>query len=109
MSSFLGVVPPDDVVYFKPGNASVLIWYQVDNFTCAWLAEWFAGESQIYLRFTCKLSTLDHFLLELGYEDYSFLDQAVVESEHGLDSVFTDFIYTLEVDAFFKEPDSNAS
>ena len=43
---------------------------------------------QVYSRFMGKVSTLAHSLLELGCQYYSFLDQAMEEVEHGLDSTF---------------------
>ena len=36
-----------------------------------------------------KVSALTHFQLEPGYDDYSFLDQAVKDFEHGLDSILS--------------------
>ena len=54
------------VVRIKPGDFSVAIWYQVDEFICTWLAVCFIAQSNIYHRFTGKVSTLTHFLLELG-------------------------------------------
>ena len=55
-----------------------------------------------------KVSTLTHFPLEQGYEDYSFLDQ-VVEDLHNLDSILTYFIKTPEMDASFNEAKSVSS
>ena len=50
------------------------------------------------------MSSLTHFSLEPGCEDYSLLDQAVVDSEQGLDSILIESIETLELDALFVEP-----
>ena len=50
-----------------------------------------------------KVSTQAHFLLEPGCDDYSFLDQAVIVFEHGLDSSLTDSVITPELDASFGE------
>ena len=44
-----------------------------------------------------KVSTLTHFPLELGCENYSFLDQAVTDIEHGLDSILMDSINTQDL------------
>ena len=45
--------------------------------------------SDTFITFTGKISSLMHFLLEPGCEDYSFLDQAIVDFEQGLDSILT--------------------
>ena len=71
------LVPPDDMVNWilvdvKHGDSSVMIGYQVDQFTHTWLLEYFVL-SNIYLGFMGKMSTLTYFLLEPGYEDCSFL------------------------------------
>ena len=66
-SSFPGLVPSDDVADFesvmgvKPVDSSVVIGYQVDEFTCTWSAEWFVACSHIYPGFTGKVSSLTHF------------------------------------------------
>ena len=46
------------------------------------------------LGFTGKVSSLNHFPLKPGCEDYSFLDQVVANFEQGLDSILTDSIKT---------------
>ena len=103
-SSFPGLVPLDDAVNsesvmgFKPGDSSVVIGYQVDEFTCTWSAEQFVGHSHIYPGFTGKVSSLTHFPLEPGCEDYAFLDQVVADFNQGLDSILTDSLETLELD-----------
>ena len=49
-SYFPVLVPPNDpfdsksVVGMKPGNSRVLFGYQVDEFTCTWLAECFVAQ-----------------------------------------------------------------
>ena len=63
----------------KPGDSGMVIGYQVDEFTYTWSAEWFVAHSHIYRGFTGKVSSLTHFPLELGCEDYSFLDQALTD------------------------------
>ena len=47
------------------------------EFTCAWSVENFIARLHIYPGLTSKVSTLAHFQLEPGCEDYSFLGQAV--------------------------------
>ena len=84
----------------------MVIGYQVDEFTHTWSAEWFVAHSHIYAGFTVKVSSLTHFLLEPGCEDYSFLDQAVADFEQGLDSILTDSIKTLELDTSLNETDA---
>ena len=89
---FPGLVPSDDtfdfesVVGIKPSDSGMVIGYQVNEFTCTWSAEWFVAHSHIYPGFTGKVSSLTHFPLEPGCEDYAFLDQAVADTEQGLDS-----------------------
>ena len=50
--------------------------------------------------------TLTHFPLELGSKDYSFLNQAVEDFEHTLDSILIESIDTPELDAFLEEIDA---
>ena len=89
-SSFPGLVPSDDavdsesVMGIKPGDSSVVIAYHVDEFTHTWSAEWFVVCSHIYPGFTGKVSSLPHFPLEPGCEDYAFLDPAVADFKQGL-------------------------
>ena len=113
-SSFPGFVPSYDMIDsesamgIKPDDSGVgvVIWYQVDEFTHTWSAEWFVAHSHIYPRFTGKVSSLAHFALEPEYEDYSFLDQAVADFEQDLDSIFTDSLKTPELDTSLDEPDA---
>ena len=51
------------------------------------------------------MSSLTHFPLEPGCEDYAFLDQAVSDFEQGLDSILTDSLKTPELDTSLDEPD----
>ena len=114
-SSFPGLVPSDDVVDsdsvmgIKPGDSGVVIGYQVDEFTHIWSAEQFVAHSHIYPGFTGKVSSLIHFPLEPGCEDYAFLDQAVTDFEQGLDSILTDSLETPELDTSLEEPDAITS
>ena len=86
-SSFPGLVPSDDVVNsdsvmgIKPGDSGLVIEYQVDDFTRTWSARQFVANSHIYPGLTGKVSSLTHFPLEPGCEDYAFLDQAVADFE----------------------------
>ena len=93
----------------KPGDSSVVIGYQVDEFTCTWSAEWFVARSHIYPGFTGKVSSLTHFPLEPGCEDYAFLDQAVADFEQGLDSILTDSLETPDLDTSLQESDAVTS
>ena len=102
-------VDSDSVMGIKPGDSGVVIGYQVDEFTCTWSAEQFVARSHIYPGFTGKVSSLTHFPLEPGCEDYAFLDQAVADFEQGLDSILTDSLKTLEVDTSLEEPDAITS
>ena len=110
-SSFPGLLPSDDMVDsesvmgIKAGDSSVVIGYQVDEFTCTWSAEWFVAHFHIYPGFTGKVSSLTHFPLEPGCEDYAFLDQVVADFKQGLDSILTDLLQTPELDTPFGEPD----
>ena len=47
---------------------------------------------------------LGHFPFELSCDDYTFIDQAAKEFEHGLNS-----LKTLELDAHFDKPDVTTS
>ena len=69
-SSFPGCIISDDIVSSKSvmdaklGDSGLVIRYQVDEFTCTWLAECFIAQSHIYPGFTGKVSMLIHFPLE---------------------------------------------
>ena len=114
-SSFPGLVPSDDavdsdsVMGIKPGDSGVVIGYQIDEFTHTLSAEQFVAHSYIYPWFTGKVSSLTHFPLEPGCEDYAFLDQDVPDFEQGLDSILTDSLKTLELDTSQEEPDAITS
>ena len=103
-SSFPGLVPSDDIVNsesamgIKAGDSGMMIGYQVDEFTHTWSAEWFVACSHVYLGFTGKVSSLTHFPLEPGCEDYSFLEQADANCEQGLDSILTNSLEMPELD-----------
>ena len=109
-SSFTGLVPSDDavdspsVMGIKPGDSGVVIGYQVDEFTHTCSSEQFEAHSHIYLGFTGKVSSLTHFPLEPGCEDYAFLDQAVADFEQGLDSILSDSLKAPELDISLEEP-----
>ena len=114
-SSFPGLVPSEymvnseSVMGIKPGDSGTMSGYQVDKFTCTWSAELFMAHSHIYPGFTGKVSSLSHFPLELGCDDYSFLDQAMADFEQGLDSILTDSLETPELDPSLDEPDAVSS
>ena len=93
----------------KPGDSGVVIGYQVDEFTRTWSAEQFVACSHINPGFTGKVSSLTHFPLEPGCEDYAFLDQAVVDFEQGLDSILTDSLETPDLDTSMQESDAVTS
>ena len=97
-------VDSESIMGIKPGDSSVLIGYQVDEFTHTWSAELFVAHSHIYAGFTGKVSSLTYFPLEPGCEGYAFLDQAVADFEQGLDSILTDSFETLELDTSLDEP-----
>ena len=82
----------------KPDDSGVVSGYQVDEFTHTWSSEWLAAHSHIYPGFMGKVSSLTHFPLEPGCEDYSFLDESVADFEQGLGSILTDSNQTLELD-----------
>ena len=103
------VVNPDSVMAVKPGDSGVVIGYQVDEFTHTWSTEQFVARSHIYPGFTGKVSSLTHFPLEPGCEDYAFLDQAVADFEQGLDSILTDSLETLDLDTSLQESDAITS
>ena len=88
-----------------PDDSCVVVGYQVEGSAHTWSAEWFAAHSHIYHGFMGDVSSLNHFSLELGSEDYSFLDQRDTDFEQGLDSIITDSIETPELDTSFEEPD----
>ena len=102
-SSFPGLVPYDDTVNFesvvgiKHCDSGMVIGYKVDEFTHTWSAQQFVSHSCIYPGFTGKVSSLTNLPLEPGCEDYSFLDEAVADIEHGLDSILTDSMETPEL------------
>ena len=83
----------------KPGDSGMVIGYHVDEFTQIWLVEHFVAQLPIYPGFTGIMVSLTHFPLELGCEDYSFLDQAIVHFEQGPDFIITDSIETPVMDA----------
>ena len=74
----------ESVVGVKPDDSGVVIGYQVDEFNHTWFIEHFIAHSHIYPGFTGKVSTLTHCPIEPSCEDYCFLDQAMVDFEHGL-------------------------
>ena len=103
------MVESESAVGIKPGDSGVVIGYQVDEFTHTWSGEWFVAHSHIYPGFTGEVSSLTHFPLEPGCEEYSFLHQTVADFEEGLDSFVTDSIKTPELDTSLDVPDAVTS
>ena len=105
-------VPLNDMVNFKSvvGIGShcsvVVIGYQADKFTHTWSSEHFIAQSHIYLGLIGKVSSLTHFPLKPGCEDYSMLDQEVEDLEHYLDSVLKSSVHTPELDTSFDKADA---
>ena len=87
----------------------MVIGYQVDEFIHMWSVEQFVAHSHIYPGFMGMVSSLTHFPLESGCEDYSFLNQAVADFAQGLDSILTDSIETPKLDTSLDEPDAITS
>ena len=102
-------VDSESVMGIKPGDSGVVIGYQVDEFTCTWSMEQFVACSHIYPGFTGKVSSLTHFPLEPGCEDYAFWDQVVADFKQGLGSILTDSLETPESDTLLEEPDAITS
>ena len=112
VSSFLGCVPADDIINsmvgVKPLDSSVVVWYQVDEFTAA-------GQ--------LSASLLDHTFTLVSWEKCQHLPNShlnwvlkttpfwtkLSKTSHGLDSIFTDCVDTPELDAFFGETDCMSS
>ena len=99
----------DSVMGVKPGDSSVVIGYQVDEFTRTWSAKQFVVHSHIYPGFTGKVSSLTPFPLEPGCEDYAFLDQDVADFKQGLECILTDSLETPELDTSLEESDAITS
>ena len=85
-SSVPSLVPSNDMVDsesvmgIKPGDSGVVILS----------AEQFVAHSHIYTGLTGKVSSVTPFPLELGCEDYYFLNQAIADFEQSLYSILTD-------------------
>ena len=88
----------------EPDDSNMVIGYQVDKCTFNWSVENFVTWSHIYAGFTAKLSSLTHFQLEPVCGDCLFLHKALADFEQDLDSILTDSIKMLELDASFVEP-----
>ena len=74
-----------------PCDSGVVIGHQIDEFSPIWSAEHFVVLAHIYPGFTCKVSTLTHFPLEPGCDDYYFVDKVVADFKHGFNSILTDY------------------
>ena len=114
-SSVPGLVPShgtansESVVDIKPGDSGVVFGYQVGEFTCTWSMEHVVAHTHIHLGVMGKVSSLTHFPLEPGCEDYSFLDFPVADFKQGLDSILIDSIETPELDTSLDDPDAITS
>ena len=85
----------ESVMGIKPGDSSVVIGYQVDEFTRTWSAEQFVAHSHIYPGFTGKVSSLTHFPWNQGVRIMPFwirllltlnkawTSSSVIHSRHG--------------------------
>ena len=102
-------VHSESVMGIKPGDSGVVIGYWVDEFTCTWSVGWFVAHSHFYPGFMGKVSSLTHFPLEPGCEDYAYLDQADADFKQGLDSILTDSHKTPELDTYLEESDAITS
>ena len=89
----------------KSGNRYVVVGYHVDDFTHTWSVDHYTTQSHIYPGFMGKLPTT-YFPLKQGCEDYSFLNQAVEDFKHGLDSILMNSINTTELNASLYEVDT---
>ena len=78
----------------------MVIGYLVDEFTCTpYLQSGLLLAPTFILGSPGKVLSLTlTFPWNLGFEDYSFLDQAVADFEQGFDSIFTDSSKTLELE-----------
>ena len=94
------------VVGIRPDDSLVVTGYQVDELTQTWSVECFIAWSHIYPGFMGKVSAITHFPLKPGCQNYTYLDQAVEDTEHDLDSILTDSADIPEIDASFDEADT---
>ena len=83
------------VVVVELNDSGVMIGYQVDEFSHTLLADHFVAQSHSYPG-----------LVGPGCEDYSFLDQAVQDFQHGLNYILIDSIKTPGLDISFDEFDT---
>ena len=100
------MVNSESAMGIKPGDSGVVIRYQVYKSIHTWSAELFVAHFHIYPGFPGKVTSLIHFPLEPGCEDYSFLDQAVADFEQDFDSIFTNSLETPELDTSLIGPDA---
>ena len=110
-SSFPGSAPPNDTDDSKICGGAlnlviIVFWLHIilmNLLAPGWWSTSLVNHtlSHIYPGLTGKESTLIHFPLEPQCEDYSFLDQAVEDFEHGLDSILTDFFQHTRIGCIF--------
>ena len=97
------IVDSEFWVGIKSDDFGVMAGHLVEKFTHTWSAKHFVAQSNNYPGFMAKVSKLTQFPHELGSEIYSFLDQAVADFEHGLDSIHHDSVKTPKPDTYFKD------
>ena len=93
-------------------NLLILVWWsgvRLINILIPGLPECFIAQSLIYPGFMGKVSTLTHFPLEPGCENYSFLDQAVEDLSMVWIQFSQDSVNKPKLDAFLDEADALAS
>ena len=89
------MINSESVMGIKPGDSDVVIGYQVDQFTHTLLVKHLIACLHIYTGFRGMVSTLIHFLLEPGCEDYCFFQGAIEDFKCCLDSILMDSINIL--------------
>ena len=97
------MVKSESVVGIKPGDSHVMIGYQVDNFLPPGQQSTpLLDHAFILVQVKCPHQPTSH--LNQVVRIY-FLDQMFEDLEHGLVSVLTDSVNTVELDASFDETD----
>ena len=89
MAFIFGLVGLSDELVDSKSLLGLVIGYRVDSFTHTWVSRLFCCSftSALWVRYI-----VSHFPLQPGGKDYTFLNQAIEGSEHGLDSIFKDSI-----------------
>ena len=96
-------VPPNDIS--TPNlwwvlNLTILVWWLDIRLIKLRVQGWwsFFLLNHTFTLGSWAMSTLTLFPFEPSCEDYSFLDQAVADFEHGLESIFNDSVKTPKID-----------